>query len=70
MPRHFAERHDSYIERWKSTGHDIKLNKTNYLWGSTKSGTCFSLLIFVKVIPLPHEQDYAFFSSMEKLDDQ
>jgi hypothetical protein len=26
------------------------------------------MLIFVKVVPLPHEQDYAFFASMEKID--
>ena len=56
MPRHFAEKHDGYIERWKTTGHHVKLNKTSYLWGNCKSGSCFSMLMFVKVIPLPHEQ--------------
>jgi hypothetical protein len=70
MPRHFGERHDGYVERWKVTGHHIKLNRSTYLWGSTKSGTCFSMLMFVKVIPLLHEQDYGFFSCLEKLDDQ
>jgi hypothetical protein len=51
MPKYFAERHDYYIEKWKATGHHIKLNNTTYLWGNTKSGACFSMLMFVKVIP-------------------
>lgn len=54
MPRYFAERHDGYIERWKVTGHHIKLNKSTYLWGNTKSGTLFSFMMFAKVIPLLH----------------
>jgi hypothetical protein len=54
MPKYFAERHDQYIERWKVTGHHIKLNKSTYLWGNTKSGTLFSFMMFAKVIPLLH----------------
>lgn len=46
------------------------MNKTTYLWGSYKNGTCFSMLMFVKVVPLLMDQDYAFFSAMEKLDDE
>lgn len=64
MPRYFADHHDMYIQKWKQTGHHIKLNKTTYSWGSNKDGTIFSCLLFVKVVPLPIEQDYAFFASI------
>jgi len=69
MPKHFAEKHDLYIQKWKETGHHIKLNKTSYTWANNKDGSVFSMLLFVKVITLLAEQDYAFFSCMEKLDD-
>ena len=62
MPRYFADNHDKYIENWKSTGYSTKLNNTSYLWGNTKSGNCFSMLMYVKMIALHHEQEYAFFS--------
>jgi PAS domain S-box-containing protein len=68
MPRYFADRHDSYIKKWKETGHHIKLNNTSYLWGSSKDGHCFSLLMFAKVILLHGDQDYAFFACLEKMD--
>jgi hypothetical protein len=70
MPKYFADHHDEYVAEWKESGHHIKLNRTSYLWGSTSDGHCFSMLMFVKLVPLPHKQDYAFFSSFEKLDDQ
>lgn len=70
MPRYFAERHEDYVQKWKETGHHIKLNQVTYLWGSCKDGSCFSLLMFVKVVPLPNEQDYAFFVCLEKVEDQ
>jgi len=54
MPKYFADRHDSYVQRWKQTGHHVKLNRTSYLWGSARDGHCFGLLMFVKVVPLPH----------------
>ena len=54
MPQYFAEHHDEYIQKWKETGHHIKLNRVSYLWGSTKEGYCFSMLIFAQVLPLPH----------------
>lgn len=28
------------------------------------------MLMFAKIILLPHEQDYAFFACLEKIDDQ
>jgi hypothetical protein len=52
MPKHFAEKHDLYIQKWKETGHHIKLNKTSYSWANNKDGSVFSMLMFVKVIPL------------------
>lgn len=36
MPKYFSENHDSYINKWLETGHSNKLNKSSYLWGSTK----------------------------------
>jgi hypothetical protein len=53
MPKYFAENHDNYIQNWKDSGFTNKINKTSYLWGTTKSGYCFSLSIYIKIIPLP-----------------
>jgi hypothetical protein len=70
MPRYFGIHHDEYIAQWKKSGTSSKLNKTNYLWGVAKSGHCFSMLIYNKLVPLLHENNFAFFSAIEKLDDQ
>ena len=52
MPRYFADNHDKYIENWKETGYYTKLNSSTYLWGNTKSGHCFSMIMYVKMIHL------------------
>lgn len=70
MPKYFAEKHDGYIQKWKETGHHITLNTTSYLWGSARDGHCFSILSFGKVILLHSQQDYAFFTCLEKIDNE
>ena len=64
MPKYFAENHDQYIAKWLETGFSSKLNKSVYLWGNTKDGFCFSLAIYIKIVPLEVEQDFAFFAAI------
>lgn len=67
MPLVFSRHHENILKKFYETGRELKINNIMHTWGLDAEGTCFSMNIFVKI--LPSLVDYDIMGLIHKLND-
>ena len=67
MPLVFSRHHENILKKFYETGREHKINNIMHTWGLDAEGTCFSMNIFVKIIP--SLVDYDIMGLIHKLND-